>query len=639
MTAKITVSTAKTPALLLQVQPGTQVTTVLQKPPMVVNNEHDCIGEAPVDGQQYARKNANWRVVTGVPGVEGPEGDQGPQGETGPPGEKGDTGDQGLQGEQGEKGDTGDIGPAGPPGGLGEAPIDGKLYGRKDAAWSEAVTGNFVSKTGDTMTGDLTIAKVTPTLTFNNTSGANVMLAQRNGVIRWKLDFGNATADSSNSGSDFILTRYDDAGNLLSTPFQIYRGSGSVYTGPLSAVQSVAISTTNASLDATLKITKGSSSNAAIEGRGSNTLMRWKMSLGDATAEAAGNIGSDFSIFRYDNTGSSLGCSLKIDRAIGAITSDSGITQFDSRNNAAAGAWGVIQLRAKQDAALELFGKGTAATPGGALIAGYARELRRWNMWLGDAMPESGSNVGSDFAIQRMDDAGNGLGTVFGINRKTGVVTIPGPTNSGSPLIITTPGTTNSAYLRINKKGDGQYAYINASNNDKARWQMLMGNNVAEDGINFGSNFVLERFADDGNYLSPVLQIDRRTGIVDLPYQAYWTGGLGGELSGMKATNVSTIRNMTHDGTTIWCILGGLYYVSVQQLINVGATGDLYLAINRNGVVVRHAWSAMTTMKDVGITALVPMSANDYFQISINNGPAASVWSGAHSALNIIKVA
>jgi hypothetical protein len=104
---------------------------------------------------------------TGPVGGQGPQGIQGPQGQQGVVGPKGDQGDQGIQGNtgatgaKGDKGDQGDLGPTGntgatgpqgiqgpkgDPGSLGadEAPIDGKIYGRKNEAWAEVESGSSI---------------------------------------------------------------------------------------------------------------------------------------------------------------------------------------------------------------------------------------------------------------------------------------------------------------------------------------------------------------------------------------------------------------------------------------------------------------------------------------------------------------
>ena len=131
----------------------------------------------------------DWNInVAGIPGQQGPQGPQGqqgapgtpggpigPQGVAGPAGPQGPQGIPGADGAKGDKGDTGDpggpVGPAGPEGpqgpigppgiqgptgpegpqgpqgasGILDAPSDGKLYGRRNAAWQE--TAGFT--TGD----------------------------------------------------------------------------------------------------------------------------------------------------------------------------------------------------------------------------------------------------------------------------------------------------------------------------------------------------------------------------------------------------------------------------------------------------------------------------------------------------------
>jgi len=86
-------------------------------------------------------------------GPMGPKGDPGVDGLPGPPGGHGATGAQGPAGVPGAAGPQGDPGPPGPPGGLGEAPTDGKLYGRSSSAWTAGV-----KLAGDTMTGPLLMA-------------------------------------------------------------------------------------------------------------------------------------------------------------------------------------------------------------------------------------------------------------------------------------------------------------------------------------------------------------------------------------------------------------------------------------------------------------------------------------------------
>jgi hypothetical protein len=84
----------------------------------------------------------------------------------------------------------------------------------------------YVNVTGDTMTGDLTIQKATPSLILNKTGGGNgsTVSAMLNGVQRWVERLGDNTAEAGgNAGSDYVLQGYTDAGAALATP--ILRGS------------------------------------------------------------------------------------------------------------------------------------------------------------------------------------------------------------------------------------------------------------------------------------------------------------------------------------------------------------------------------------------------------------------------------
>ncbi len=58
------------------------------------------------------------------------------------------------------------------------------------------------------------------------------------------------------------------------------------------------------------------------------------------------------------------------------------------------------------------------------IISGYTGANARWTMELGDPSAETGGNVGSNFALNRYNDAGTWLDTPVFINRATGLVTI-----------------------------------------------------------------------------------------------------------------------------------------------------------------------------------------------------------------------
>jgi hypothetical protein len=111
--------------------------------------------------------------VQGPQGVTGPIGPDGPQGLTGPDGPVGPQGPQGIPGPPGPAGDpggpmgpTGPQGPQGDPGEVPEAPLDGVIYGRKNAAWisndlipaNNVWTGTNAFQNSLTLAGDPTTA-------------------------------------------------------------------------------------------------------------------------------------------------------------------------------------------------------------------------------------------------------------------------------------------------------------------------------------------------------------------------------------------------------------------------------------------------------------------------------------------------
>jgi hypothetical protein len=98
-----------------------------------------------------------------------------------------------------------------------------------DGTWAAPVDSTKVAKAGDTMSGDLTISKVTPLLILDrqNTANGNGLQGRVFGSIRWAINLGNNIPESgSNAGSDFGVVRYNDAGAPIGFPFTISRATG-----------------------------------------------------------------------------------------------------------------------------------------------------------------------------------------------------------------------------------------------------------------------------------------------------------------------------------------------------------------------------------------------------------------------------
>jgi len=98
----------------------------------------------------------------------------------------------------------------------------------------------FLLKSGDTMTGDLTINKASPSI-FLNTTGVQgaALFAKNSGASRWTVAFMDASPESgANAGSNFTIYNYDDSGTVLGSPFVINRKSGliAVAADPIDAL-------------------------------------------------------------------------------------------------------------------------------------------------------------------------------------------------------------------------------------------------------------------------------------------------------------------------------------------------------------------------------------------------------------------
>jgi hypothetical protein len=169
----------------------------------------------------------------------GPQGVQGPQGTTGTTGTTGAQGPQGIQGP---------VGPQGPAGAGTPSTVPPLMDGVATVGVSTAFTRedhkhpsdtSRVAKTGDTMTGNLTMGTGTaiiiqgtaPTINMikNASSQSCVLMSQTGGAARWVLQMGESTAETgSNAGSDWTLSRYSDAGANLGNALSVSRATGLV---------------------------------------------------------------------------------------------------------------------------------------------------------------------------------------------------------------------------------------------------------------------------------------------------------------------------------------------------------------------------------------------------------------------------
>lgn len=252
--------------------------------------------DAPVDGDQYARKNGQWDRVSATGGATGPTGPTGSAGAAGPTGNTGATGPAGQTGSTGvgATGPAGSIGPTGPTGptgatgagGISEAPIDGLPYMRQDGAWVVAkswMPNSWVQ---------------------NNTSSGWASLTLREVVVGSALGPGSALRfqiTASSSASVPILAVYAqmastapgaDDYDFANTPIQItFGGASSLTLGAGTSQMSDPIPLSmNGSTNVVIAVAFGSGATVLASNTGASALMngRYKSGNDASTVNASG---------------------------------------------------------------------------------------------------------------------------------------------------------------------------------------------------------------------------------------------------------------------------------------------------------------------------------------------------------------
>lgn len=149
-------------------------------------------------------------------------------------------------------------------------------------------------------------------------------------------------------------------------------------------------------------------------------------------------------------------------------------------------------------------------------VVGSRANSYRWELDLGDGATESGSNAGSNFNLIAYSDAGAALSTPLTIARATGAATHNGDVviNAATTNSLTINGPVGNWPGIILKAPAGQGNWITSFVGGNERWEIDLGNGVAETGGNVGSNFQIVRYADGGTAIDPPFVINRATGIV-----------------------------------------------------------------------------------------------------------------------------
>ena len=419
----------------------------------------------------------------GIQGIPGPSGPQGPQGVSGP------QGPQGAQGIQGPVGPTGPTGPQGPPGadtGIGEAPVDGAVYGRQGSttSWQRAlpiaggtltgrlilpadpisameavdkryVDNNFITPaqgdarwvnvSGDTMTGLLTLS-ADPTDNLHAATKQYVDVAVAGSV--------SGVASFNTRTGAVVLSSSDVTTALTFTPYNATNPAGYQTAAQVTAVLPVASST--------LPLMNGT----AAVGTGTTWARADHVHASDTSRYAASNPAG------YQTAAQvSTSLSAYLPLTGGSLSGTLGVTNVVAVN-AAAGQWATLNLN--------------RASGYGNQIAGYTSNSPRWAIALGDGTVESGGNAGSNFSLSRFNDAGTYLDSPITISRTSGL------TNINAGLSVTGNATVTGSVTAGLGTGNVQLNPGGASNAGYVSFFNAAGTRQGYVGFSTGTNMNID---------------------------------------------------------------------------------------------------------------------------------------------------
>lgn len=146
-----------------------------------------------------------------------------------------------------------------------------------------ALQSGKVDKSGDAMTGDLTVSKANPSVILEKAASgqSSVAFGSLGATRRWSIELGNAVAETgTNAGSNFAINRYNDAGVYLDTPLTIVRATGAPSFANVAvwrvALNAAAIPTTSGGVVGTEQALQSGSGSALVAPAGGTWMCKWQ---------------------------------------------------------------------------------------------------------------------------------------------------------------------------------------------------------------------------------------------------------------------------------------------------------------------------------------------------------------------------
>jgi hypothetical protein len=310
---------------------------------------------------------------------------------------------------------------------LGAANIAGDTF-----TGAVVVQGNITANAGNLVVNRIGDALAAIVFLEGDAGVARQISAYTGSALRWNLALASATAESGgNVGSNFVVSRYDDAGVLIDNPFSIIRS-----TGIAAFTQSPTAPTPTAG-DSTTKL--ATTSFVATSFQPLNA---------DLTAIAGLVSAADRLPYFTGASAAALATFTAFARTL--------LDDADAATARATLGLGTMATEVATDYALlagaVFTGSVTSAAFNGFILdrAVSNRDIRyrtsgvdRWALRT-NSIAEGGSNAGSEFQLVAFDDAGVNLGNVFTVARSSQVLafvnspTAPTPSAGDSTTKIAT---------------------------------------------------------------------------------------------------------------------------------------------------------------------------------------------------------
>ena len=594
--------------------------------------------------------------VTGPVGPIGPVGPKGDQGPVGPKGDQGPVGPKGDQGPIGPKGDQGIAGPVGPVGPKGDqGPIGPKgdqgIAGPIGPKGDQGVAGPTgpigpVGPKGDTpvienldagviTSGILDPARLPPTAfqaPIVTTTIANLTTAQQESIRAGTIVI--ATSDGRywyyKSGNKILESSYEEGADktpdwsvIANRPTTLsgygitdaMPKAGGVFTGIITAPA--------------LVINGAAGTNRTINFRSANS-ERWILHTTSA-AEGGSNAGSDIALNRYSDAGTYIDQPLRVARSTGQMVLTTrpvwgGATPWDSAN---------LQFPFRLDQVNTITG-GRGGSEGGQFAL---------------AKPVTDTALSSDINVDIAGNAfrifeigGSNRGVYFDFTETAASVSSKiwhsgnlNPSNYALKSGSVFSGTVQSSFQFVIDRPNTNEKPIYLRTSGVSRWR-ISSSSESESGSNVGSNFSIDRFADDGSWLGPAIAVARNTGDVQINQalvtknRIYVDGAAGTDRMIIFRSGTTDRWNIiAQAGAETGGNAGSNLWITNNN--DDGSYKSAALVINRNDNTASFSGNLATqgTLYSVGGLSIGNDRAHVYSDTGVNNLVVRTGASGSHS--------